>query len=221
LSNAANVRNTGPWRTNVDKIDRTLLRELQANGRLTNADLAARVNLSASACLRRIQRLESAGVICGNAARISADAIGRAMTVFVEVTLDNQGSKALDAFERAMAACHDVLECHLISGDFDYLLRVAVADVADYERVHRNQVGKLPHVAPKRTSRTDSCLRGKRGLCKRLRESATDLWLIRRRTFPCPAALSLATKPKSTSHRHSPLRGHQRLGVSQSCGRSQ
>jgi DNA-binding Lrp family transcriptional regulator len=136
----------------LDKLDRELLRLLQADGRLTNTELAQRIGLSASACLRRLQRLERSGVIAGYAALIDGEAIGRPTTVFIEVTLTGQGNAVLDAFERAVAACPDVLECHLMSGDFDYLLRVAVADMRDYERVHRQQVAALPHVARVRTA---------------------------------------------------------------------
>ncbi len=136
----------------LDRIDRSILRLLQADGRLSNAQLAEQVSLSPSACLRRLQRLEDDGVIQGYRADLSAQAIGRPTTVFIEVTLANQGTAALDAFERAVAACPDVLECHLMSGDFDYLLRVAVADLADYERLHRSQLAALPHVARVRTA---------------------------------------------------------------------
>ncbi len=136
----------------LDRIDRSILRLLQADGRLSNAQLAEQVSLSPSACLRRLQRLEDDGVIQGYRADLSAHAIGRPTTVFIEVTLANQGTAALDAFERAVAACPDVLECHLMSGDFDYLLRVAVADLADYERLHRSQLAALPHVARVRTA---------------------------------------------------------------------
>jgi DNA-binding Lrp family transcriptional regulator len=139
-------------RMDIDKLDRELLRLLQADGRLTNAELAQRIGLSASACFRRLQRLEQSGVIAGYAAQLDGEAIGRPTTVFIEVTLDSQGSAALDAFERAVAACPDVLECHLMSGDFDYLLRVAVADMRDYERVHRHHVAAFPHVARVRTA---------------------------------------------------------------------
>jgi Lrp/AsnC family leucine-responsive transcriptional regulator len=139
-------------RMELDRIDRELLRLLQSDGRLTNAELAQLIGLSASACLRRLQRLEQSGVIAGYAALIDGEAIGRPTTVFIEVTLTGQGSAVLDAFERAVAACPDVLECHLMSGDFDYLLRVAVADMRDYERVHRQQVAAFPHVARVRTA---------------------------------------------------------------------
>lgn len=136
----------------IDRIDREILRQLQKDGRLANAQLAEAVSLSPSACLRRLQRLESSGVIEGYAARLNGAAIGQPNTVFIEVRLNSQGSQALDAFERAVAACPAVLECHLMSGDFDYLLRVAVADMADYERLHRQQLAAFPHVARVRTA---------------------------------------------------------------------
>ena len=137
---------------NLDKLDRDLLRALQADGRLSNAELAQRIGLSPSACFRRLQRLEAQGVIAGYAAELNGEAIGKPTTVFIEVTLASQVSTALDAFERAVAACDDVLECHLMSGDFDYLLRVAVADMRDYERVHRQRIAAFPHVARIRTA---------------------------------------------------------------------
>lgn len=137
---------------NLDKLDRDLLRLLQADGRLSNAELAQRIGLSPSACFRRLQRLEEQGVIAGYVAVIDGEAIGKPTTVFIEVTLASQMSTALDAFERAVAACDDVLECHLMSGDFDYLLRVAVADMRDYERVHRQRIAAFPHVARIRTA---------------------------------------------------------------------
>ena len=136
----------------LDKLDRNILRLLQADGRLSNADLAQQVGLSASACFRRVQRLEADGVIEGYIAVLDGEAIGRPTTVFIEVTLDSQGGAALDAFERAVQACPDILECHLMSGDADYLLRVAVADTRDYERVHRQHVAAFPHVARIRTA---------------------------------------------------------------------
>lgn len=136
----------------LDKIDRELLRSLQADARATNAELAQRIGLSPSACLRRLQRLERSGVIRAYTAVLDGEALGRGSTVFIEVTLTGQSGAVLDAFERAVAACPDVLECHLMSGDFDYLLRVAVADMRDYERVHRQHVAAFPHVARVRTA---------------------------------------------------------------------
>jgi DNA-binding Lrp family transcriptional regulator len=134
-------------RVNLDRIDHRLLGELQADGRISNTELAQRVGLSQSACLRRVQRLESAGVIEGYGARLDPAALGKGETVFIEITLVNQSEAALDAFERAAAASPDILECHLMAGEYDYLLRVAVADAADYERLHRKQLAAFPHVA--------------------------------------------------------------------------
>ncbi len=130
-----------------DRIDRQLLTQLQADGRISNTELANRVGLSQSACLRRVQRLEAGGVIEGYGALLSAAALGKPDTVFIEITLHKQSEAALDAFERAVAASPDILECHLMAGEYDYLLRVAVADSADYERLHRKQLAAFPHVA--------------------------------------------------------------------------
>jgi len=149
-------------RTKIDKLDRELLRALQTDGRLSNAELAPRIGLSASACFRRLQRLETSGVIAGYTALLDGEAIGRPTTVFIEVTLDSQGQSALAAFERAVQACPDILECHLMSGDFDYLLRVAVADMRDYERVHQ-QVAAFRHVARIRTAFAMRSVIGRRG----------------------------------------------------------
>ena len=134
-------------RVNLDRIDRALLHQLQSDGRISNTELAERAGLSQSACLRRVQRLEAAGIIEGYGARLDAAALGKAETVFIEITLTHQSETALDAFERAVAASPDILECHLMAGEYDYLLRVAVSDSADYERLHRKQLTTLPGVA--------------------------------------------------------------------------
>ncbi|GAB4351336.1 MAG: Lrp/AsnC family transcriptional regulator [Gammaproteobacteria bacterium] len=131
----------------LDRIDREILNRLQANGRMTNAELAERVNLSPSACLRRIRALEKAGVIERYAALVNLAAIGKPNTVFVEISLNNQSEEALATFEQRAAECPDILECHLMAGDFDYLLRLAITDTRDYERVHKTQLSRLPHVA--------------------------------------------------------------------------
>ena len=135
----------------IDRIDHKLLALLQADGRISNTDLAQKVGLSQSACLRRVQRLERGGLIEGYGARLNPAALGKGETVFIEITLASQSEAALDAFERAAAASPDILECHLMAGDYDYLLRVAVADTADYERLHRKQLAAFPHVARIRT----------------------------------------------------------------------
>lgn len=135
-----------------DKIDRKILTELQADGRMTNALLAQRVNLSPSACLRRVQQLEEAGVIEGYVALVRQEAIGRPTSIFVEVTLSSQNEDLLQKFESAVQACPDIMECYLMSGDSDYLIRVVAADTQDYERIHKQHLTRLPGVARIRSS---------------------------------------------------------------------
>jgi DNA-binding Lrp family transcriptional regulator len=136
----------------LDAHDRAILALLQRDGRMPNAQLAESVGLSPSACLRRVQRLEHNGVISRYVALLEPARIGRATTVFVEVTLDSQREEALAAFEKAAAACGDVLECHLMAGDFDYLLRVAPNGPQGYERLHKQELSRLPHVVRIRSS---------------------------------------------------------------------
>lgn len=119
---------------------------------MTNADLAAAVGLSPSATLRRTRALERGGVIDGYVALVNPAAIGRGTTVFVEITLDNQSEAQLDRFEAAIADCPEVVSCHLMAGDADYLVQVVCADVKDFERVHRDWLSKLPGIARLRSS---------------------------------------------------------------------
>ena len=136
----------------LDRIDRTILHELQLDGRVSNVKLAERVNLSESACLRRVKRLEDAGVIEGYIMLINQMAVGLPSNVFVEITLNRQQREDLDAFEARVLQVPEVLECYLMSGDYDYLLRVAAADPGDYERIHHEQLTSLPGVARVRSS---------------------------------------------------------------------
>jgi Lrp/AsnC family leucine-responsive transcriptional regulator len=135
----------------LDTTDRKIANLLQADGRMTNAELAERVNLSPSACLRRVHRLEEQGVIAGYAMLVNADTLGLGTTVFVEVSLDGQAEDFLNAFEAAARNVPAVMECYLMAGDADYLMRCAVADVPDYERIHKEYLSRLPHVARIRT----------------------------------------------------------------------
>jgi Lrp/AsnC family transcriptional regulator, leucine-responsive regulatory protein len=135
----------------VDTTDRRILNILQKNARISNADLAEQINLSPSACLRRVRLLEERGIIDGYATLVNQQAIGRPTSVFVEVSLDDQSEESLKAFEVAVSLLPDVMECHLMSGDADYLLRVVAADTADFERVHKI-LGKLPKLARTRSS---------------------------------------------------------------------
>ncbi len=132
--------------TPLDAIDRRILTLLQREGRLTNADLAERINLSASACHRRVKRLEASGVIRDYVAMLDPRAVGRRATVFVEVTLTGQSEELLDAFESAVARVPDVLECHLMAGVADYLLKVLARDSDDFARIHRQHLTRLPGV---------------------------------------------------------------------------
>lgn len=130
-----------------DRIDRLILETLQRDARITNAALADKVSLSESACLRRVRALESSGLISGYGARIDQVKAGLPVNVFVSITLDRQDQADLQTFEEAVRRIPEVMECYLMTGDFDYLLRVVVADTADFERVHSKYLTQLPHVA--------------------------------------------------------------------------
>lgn len=136
----------------LDAIDRRILALLQKEGRISNAELALRVHLSPSACHRRVQRLEETGVISGYVALLDARALRRQTTVFVEITLSGQADEVLDAFERAVAQIPDVLECHLMAGTADYLLKIVVEDTDDFARIHRQHLSRLPGVAQMHSS---------------------------------------------------------------------
>lgn len=136
----------------IDDTDRRLLRLIQRDGRLTNAELSEAVALSPSACHRRVQRLESLGVIAGYVARLDPRAVGRMTTVFVEIGLSGQADELLDAFEKGVSQIPDVLECHLMAGSADYLLKVAARDAEDFARIHRQKLARLPGVARMQSS---------------------------------------------------------------------
>ena len=130
----------------LDDIDRRMLRALQNDGRMTNADLARMVNLSESACLRRLRALEAEGVISRYAAVVNERAVGLPISVFVTVTLSSQAEGVLTAFEAAVAGVPEVVECYLMTGASDYLLRLVVRDVDDLERIHARELTRLPGV---------------------------------------------------------------------------
>lgn len=115
-------------------------------------DLGAQAHLSPSACHRRVQRLEAAGYIAGYVALLDARRLGRATVVFVEITLQAQAEDLLDAFEREVALIPDVVECHLMAGAADYLLKVVAADAEDFARIHRSRLSRLPGVAQMQSS---------------------------------------------------------------------
>jgi len=136
----------------LDPTDRRILGVLQRDGRISNADLAEQINLSASACHRRVQRLEDEGYIARYVALLDARKLGRPTTVFVEITLQGQADDVLDAFEREVARVPDVLECHLMAGTADYLLKIVVQDTEDFARIHRQYLARLPGVAQMQSS---------------------------------------------------------------------
>ncbi len=131
----------------LDLIDLRILGALQESGRISNADLSERVNLSPSACHRRVRRLEADGVIAGYVALLDPVRFGRPSTVFVEITLEGQTEEALDAFEREVALIPDLQECHLMAGTADYLLKLSARDTDDFARIHRRYLARLPGVA--------------------------------------------------------------------------
>ena len=136
----------------IDATDRRLLTALQKNGRITNAELSEQVNLSPSACHRREQRLEEEGFIASYVALLDARRMGRPTTVFVEITLQGQADEVLDAFEREVAKVPDILECHLMAGTADYLLKILAEDTDDFARIHRQYLSRLPGVAQMHSS---------------------------------------------------------------------
>ncbi len=136
----------------LDTTDKRILAALQNKGRMSNADLSEKVNLSPSACHRRVQRLEAEGYIRDYVALLDARKMGVPTTVFVEITLQGQADEVLDAFEKAVARIPDVLECHLMAGTADYILKVVAENTEDFARIHRQHLSRLPGVAQMQSS---------------------------------------------------------------------
>lgn len=136
----------------LDQTDRRILAVLQKQGRISNAELSEQVNLSPSACHRRVQRLESDGYIRNYVALLDARKMKVPTTVFVEITLSGQADEVLDAFEKAVARIPDVLECHLMAGTADYILKVVAENTEDFARIHRQYLARLPGVAQMQSS---------------------------------------------------------------------
>ncbi|MFD1625581.1 Lrp/AsnC family transcriptional regulator [Azospirillum griseum] len=136
----------------LDRIDRKILAQLQEDGRQPNNELAERVGLSPSPCLRRVKALEEAGVISRYVALVDPVTVDLAVNIFVSVSLDRQVEERLDAFEAAVMERPEVLECYLMSGDADYLLRVVVPDLASYERFLKDHLTRIPGLAGIRSS---------------------------------------------------------------------
>ncbi|MEM9148239.1 MAG: Lrp/AsnC family transcriptional regulator [Pseudomonadota bacterium] len=132
--------------TKIDPINDRILQELLRDGRQSNIQLAARVGLSPSACLRRVQELERAGVIRGYRAVVDGTALGTGFVAYIAVGLLEHSKDAQRAFERSITAAREVRECHNVTGTVEYLLRVEAADIVAYKRFHTDVLGALPHV---------------------------------------------------------------------------
>ena len=140
--------------SSVESLDRTdlrILRFLQRDGRMANAELAKRINVSAATCHRRTQRLFDEGFIRGVRAQINPKRVERAALVIVGVVLDRSTPESFAAFETAVAKLPFVLDCHLVAGDFDYFLKLRVRDMADFNRLHGERLIALPGVRQTRT----------------------------------------------------------------------
>jgi len=131
----------------LDAFDHAIVRSLQGDGRMTNAALADKVSLSESATLRRLRALEQSGLIEGYTAVVNQQKAGCPVNVFVNITLERQEQAHLREFEQAVRRVPEVMECYLMSGEYDYLLRVVLADTADFERLHSQHLTRLPNVA--------------------------------------------------------------------------
>ncbi len=131
----------------LDRYDKMILDALQKDGRISNVQLAGLVHLSESACLRRVRSLEESGIIDRYAALVSQGKVGLSGNVFVHIGLHREEESELAAFEDAVRNIPEVMECYLMTGEFDYLLRVVVSDMADFERLHRDALTRLPGVA--------------------------------------------------------------------------
>ena len=135
----------------LDRIDIRILRALQAEGRLTNAELASRVHVSAPTCHRRTQRLFEEGYITGVHAQIAPEPVGLGAVVMVGVVLDRSTPESFAAFEDAVLRMEQVLDCNLVAGDFDYLLKIRVRDMSDFNTLHGKELIALPGVRQTRT----------------------------------------------------------------------
>jgi len=135
----------------LDDTDRRLLRALQADGRISNADLAQKCNLSASACSDRVRRLREEGYITGFSAILDPTKVGRDVLIFVEVVLDRTTPDVFESFAAAARKAPDVLECHMVAGGFDYLIKARVADLVEYRRFLEEVLVRIPGVRETRT----------------------------------------------------------------------
>jgi Lrp/AsnC family leucine-responsive transcriptional regulator len=147
----------------MDQIDRNILSVLQLDGQISMARLSDQVGLSLSACHRRVKMMETNGVISGYAARLNRKAVGLEIQVFIEVKLTSQRKDDITSFEAAVMQMPEILECHLISGEFDYLIRLAARNTDAYENLYRNRLSLIPSVAQMKTLLSLSAVKEYRG----------------------------------------------------------
>jgi Lrp/AsnC family leucine-responsive transcriptional regulator len=149
------TQETSAWAADssgFDELDAAILGVLERNGRATNYEVGEAVGLSASAASRRIQVLETSGAIRGYRALVDDRMLGKRMTVFIRVTLERQSAAVLGAFETAVRRCKGIVSCHLMAGQYDYMVLVRVAGIDDYGRLHQNELSRLPGVTRLETS---------------------------------------------------------------------
>ncbi|MHA4871487.1 Lrp/AsnC family transcriptional regulator [Duganella sp. PWIR1] len=143
----------------IDELDRRILRELRNDGRLSNTKLAEKVGLSTTPCWNRVRALEEGGMIEGYTALLSQSALGYPDTVIIEVTLDRHDDDIFEKFGQALATLPEVMEAYLLTGDYDYLIKVAVAGTAGYEEFLRKKLYKLPGLKHSRSTFVLRCLK--------------------------------------------------------------
>ena len=143
----------------LDAIDRSILRELSRDGRLSNSQLAERIGLSPSPCWQRTRRLEVEGFIQGYAALLDRDRLGMGETVLIEVTLDRHDDAVLETFGRAMSAMPEVIEVWLVTGEYDYMIKVAVSGTRGYEEFLRKRLYRVPGIRHSRSSFALRCIK--------------------------------------------------------------
>jgi DNA-binding Lrp family transcriptional regulator len=152
LQQAASNRSSHAETAQRDEMDTAILRYLERHGRATNFEVGEAVGLSASAASRRIQALEVSGAIRGYRAMIDDRWLGKRMTVYIRVTLEKQSAPVLSAFEVAVRHCKDIVSCHLMAGQYDYMLVARVSGIDDYGRLHQIELSRLPGVTRLETS---------------------------------------------------------------------
>ncbi|MBQ4832499.1 leucine-responsive transcriptional regulator Lrp [Pseudoalteromonas sp. MMG010] len=148
----------------LDRIDRKIIMELQLDGRVSNVELAKRVGLSATPCLERVKKLEREGYILGYKAVINPEKLGLGLSVYVEVTITKTSPSVFDEFNAAVKRHDEIIECHLVSGNFDFLLKTRVNDMSEYRGVLGDILLKLPHVSESRTYVVMEEVKGELGL---------------------------------------------------------